>query len=141
MFAHKRQLGASVAATAMAASMLLSGASAASAAPSYRLELVSLECLDTETTWGPDHAYLRVNGETVWARHMNENHTERFTTDTHRNFDAWASIQLWDDDSPDADDLLGTVTATPADAGKGERTGYFREDGADYKLIYRVVGN
>ena len=39
----------------------------------------------------------------------------------------------------DKDDHLGTVTASKAQAGKGEQQGKFTRDGANYTLYYEVV--
>ena len=47
-------------------------------------------------------------------------------------------IDLYDDDSPDSDDWLGTNVAYATQAGQGYHTVYFKEDGASYKLTYYV---
>lgn len=46
-------------------------------------------------------------------------------------------VKLWDEDSPDADDLLGSVTITTSLQSNG--TASFTQDGASYKLWYSVV--
>lgn len=104
-----------------------------------RLVLISLHCITTEDTTGPDEAYLMVNGIKVWGpQSMNDNDSVDLGRKT-ISFTNKAEIQLWDEDSPDSDDLLGTIVATAAQADTGERQGKFTEDGADYTLTYQVL--
>ena len=49
------------------------------------------------------------------------------------------NLSLFDQDTPDSDDLLGTVHFTRRLAGRGVRTARFTQDGADYTLTYKVV--
>ena len=140
MYLHLRRWGTALAGTALAASLIMTDMPPASADPRYRLVLVSLSCGATEDWLGPDEAYLKVNGFTVWGPWP-----MKFGDAAQINrsipFSTAGEIRLYDQDIGlfDPDDLLGVVTATPSEANQGERHAVFRKDGALYAIRYKVV--
>ena len=107
------------------------------------LKLVSLVCHDTEDSTGPDEARLVVNGVTRWRRRMNDGHAVSLDDVKPIPFEKRARIDLFDDDSPDPDDHLGTTYALPSQQGEGEIEHTFRYKSkwggsAKYVLIWTV---
>lgn len=103
------------------------------------LHLISIKCYETESNgdWSDD-AYMKVNLTEIWRRWMSPEEEDPI--------DEWLlmgegqgdfKIELWDDDSPDSDDHLGThwikreATVVP-------RHVDFTLDGANYRLFYEV---
>lgn len=141
MSTNMRRFSAALAGSGLAASMLLAGTPAASAAPTqqYDLVLMSLDCRVTEDWWWADTAVIRVNGENEWGpkdmkkgESIGVHRTIRFTNT--------AVVRLYDlDEGFDEDDFLGQVRAKKSQAGAGEQRASFRENGAHYVLTYKVV--
>lgn len=105
-----------------------------------RLKLISLHCTTTEDSTGADEPYLLVNGNRVWgSSSLNDGETADLSQVPLISFNGTASIKLFDDDSPDGDDNLGTHTANESQAGRGTQTGTFTQDDADYTLTYEVL--
>jgi hypothetical protein len=102
------------------------------------LRLNTLTCYETEDEFGPDEAYIKVNGDKVWgpttmtgARDAPVNHEASFSGE--------ATVQLWDEDRFSDDDLLGTWTVREDEAGAGEQEARFTYDRSHYKLTYEVA--
>jgi hypothetical protein len=119
-------------------SAVLAGASvpvAAVAAPLHTLAttvvLGDLECIATED-WGSDgdEPYLKVNGVRVWSAEDSVDDGGRLAVNIKAN--VGDTVSLYDADSPDADDLLGS-DVIEADRG----TLVFQNDGAHYILDFR----
>lgn len=140
MFTHKRQLGATLAASAVAASMLAVVTPPASAAGPHKLELIGLYCNETEDSSAHDEAYLTVNDVRVWRGDMAENGPAAELRTTF-DFEHRAVVRLYDEDTGiwDDDDFLGAVTVSSDQIGQGVLEATFKEDGANYRLTYRVV--
>lgn len=102
------------------------------------VKLDRLVCLDTEDTFGSDEAFLRYNGELVFGPRKIKEGQSRDINVT-KPIDGVAVVQLFDDDSPDADDNLGTRQIRQNEVGTGQRSVRFDDDGANYLLFYRVV--
>lgn len=98
----------------------------------------TLTCYETEDNWGADHAYIKVNGETIWGP-VKINDNEDRNVDTDVAFTSKAIIELWDKDDHDPDDHLGTHVARKSELGKGEREANFRGDDSNYRLIYEAI--
>jgi hypothetical protein len=117
---------------------VLAGASvpvAAVAAPHQTMAttviLGDLECIETED-WGSDgdEPYLKVNGNRVWTAEDSVDNGGKLAVNIKAN--VGDTVSLYDADSPDADDLLGS-DVIEADRG----TLVFQNDGAHYILDFR----
>lgn len=104
----------------------------------YKLHLQALLCNTTEDSSGPDEAYLLVNGVQIWGPTSINDHQHRDVNKTIAVAGGTSTIMLWDADSPDADDNLGTVTVDETQINTGMRSGKFNEDDASYTLWYWV---
>jgi hypothetical protein len=101
------------------------------------VRLVRLACIKTETLHGPDSAYLNYNGERV-AGPRDINDGESWDLGIVRPIFGVATVDLFDKDSPDADDFLGRATITTGELNLGMRNKDLKEDDAHYTLYYRV---
>jgi hypothetical protein len=107
-----------------------------------QLRLISLFCSTTEDTTGADEPYLLVNGVKVWGSEvpgLNDQQTADLSAVPVIAFDTRARVELFDEDSPDDDDLLGRFYAGKGQLGQGEVEYKFVEDDADYTLTYEVT--
>jgi hypothetical protein len=142
MSTRKRHLlGAALASSAVAGSMLVGGVVPASAATPHQIELISLTCHDTEDTFGHDEAYLTVNGVREWGD-VDMIEGSRAELRTTVGFDQTAFVRLYDADTGvggDDDDHLGTVIVKGDQVNQGTQEATFKGDGANYTLTYRVV--
>jgi hypothetical protein len=99
--------------------------------------LVRLACQRTEDSTGADEAYLTYNGETVFGpRSINDG--QSLTLGIVRPLSGQAQVALFDEDSPDADDFLGTINISASELDQGLRHQDFVGDDAHYTLFYRV---
>lgn len=105
------------------------------------LHLVSLQCNETEDTWGEDECELRVfaDGRIILLR-QDMNNGDTWSIDEKIPFKNRTKIQLWDLDAPgwsDDHDWLGSIVvrAVPTELIEGT----FNQDGADYVLSYQVL--
>jgi hypothetical protein len=97
-----------LAATGAIAAAALAGPTAATASPiPANLVVTHIHCITTEDATGPDEPLLKWSGgATIWSGQLNDGnevdipHTVVHVGDT---------IELWDVDSPDPDDLLGSL--------------------------------
>jgi len=121
----------------------------------YRFHPIALVCNETEDLTGADDAYLRVNGVRIWGPvRMNDGDAKVLTDAPPVEFSGFAVVSLFDKDSGyavedydlafenwnlDEDDRLGTVTIPEGMAGFGEQSCEFDLDGANYRLVYKVV--
>jgi hypothetical protein len=108
----------------------------------HYLQLVSLKCIETEDWSGADEPYLKIAGVRAWGSDgLNDGETADL-----RGVAAWklyarsqVDIALYEFDSPDGDDWLGTVVVSVQEqAGQGLRTISFTRDGAKYQLTYYI---
>lgn len=104
---------------------------------SATLRFIRLECHETEDS-STDEIYITVNGNRVWGV-QSVSRGEVVDLAALSMFDGTAEIQLWDEDSPDADDCLGTGHAHESMSGQGEQRIGFGEDGANYTLVFSVT--
>jgi hypothetical protein len=99
--------------------------------------LVRLACQQTEDSTGADEAYLTYNGERVFGpRSINDG--QSLNLGIVRPLSGQAQVALFDEDSPDADDFLGSITVSTSELNQGLRNQGFTGDGANYTLFYRV---
>jgi hypothetical protein len=107
-----------------------------------KLRLISLFCSTTEDITGADEPYLLVNGVKVWGSEspgLNNGETADLSAVPVIDFNTRARVELFDEDSPDDDDLLGRFYAGKMQLGQGEVEYKFVEDDADYTLTYEVT--
>ncbi len=100
----------------------------------------SLKCYETEDYTGADECRIEIyiNGEKTVLRHsLNDNET--WQIDRQFEFTNEVIIKLYDEDSPDADDHLGTITI--GNGNVQNATGKFTGDGANYSIFYDVFDN
>jgi hypothetical protein len=103
------------------------------------LTLESVNCIKTESLHGADHCRLEVFTDGVLEASLRSNLDKQETWTINRSY-LYAErikVKLWDQDSPDPDDLIATVfiEAEPCQKCTVSMTG----DNADYRLVYNVV--
>jgi hypothetical protein len=115
---------------ATAGATVAQSARSAAAPAQTRVILGELECLETEDWTGGDEVYIKVNGETVWTAADSINTGDKMAVN--RIVKVGDTVSLYDADSPDADDFLGS------DIVEDDRgTLVFTNDDARYTLDYR----
>ncbi len=133
-----RRAGAVALSAALLATIPLAAAVAADAQPAApakaaaatRVTLTTLECIETEDWTGGDELYIKVNGRTIWTAADSVNDGESIAVN--RIVNSGDTVALYDEDSPDADDFLGS------DIVEGDHgTLVFNNDDAHYVLYYR----
>lgn len=106
---------------------------------SCTLQFVGIECIQQEGTYFNDAIYFKINGDR-WPSNRNITMGSGDYADlegyVNIRFSNTISIELWDDDSYDPDDFLGKKIITCSYESNGVVR--FTEDGANYKLYYRV---
>lgn len=102
------------------------------------LQLVALECITPEGWVFPDAIYFKIEGIEWPEERLTMSAGDYVDLEGYANigFNASITIELWDDDSFDPDDFLGQATIRCLYDANGVVR--FTEDGANYKLYYRV---
>ena len=104
----------------------------------FTLRLERLECHRTEDRAGSDEAKLAlaIDGQhaSTWRRELDKKECLRLGAKF--RFRREATLNLWDEDSLDPDDHLGTVRIPARSAARG--VGRFTKDGARYTIHYVV---
>lgn len=102
-----------------------------------KLILTSLKCKETED-WGKDECRLDIIGDGIRKARLKKSMNDGDTWHLNRSytFENSAAIRLWDEDSPDSDDFLGSVLLDGRV--RNQATARFTRDGADYTLSYHV---
>lgn len=103
-----------------------------------QLTLKQLKCNETED-WGADECRLEVFVDGALQPYLKTslNNKQVWTLNRAYPFKDKVEIKLWDEDSPDADDFLGSVRI---ETGLTDHaTASFTRDGANYQLAYRVI--
>jgi hypothetical protein len=131
LFVAAALASASLPAVAVAAPTAQIAPAAAQQVAATTVILGDLECIETED-WGADgdEPYIKVNGNRVWTAEDSVDNGGRLAVNIKAN--VGDTVSLYDADSPDADDLLGS-DVIEADRG----TLVFRNDGAHYILDFR----
>ncbi len=103
-----------------------------------KVVLEMLKCYETED-WGADECRLEVFVDSVLQpplkRSMDDG--EKWQLNRSYSFKEKVEVKLWDEDSPDPDDFLGSVVIDTS-LGSGATASFTRDD-ANYKLWYSVV--
>jgi hypothetical protein len=111
----------------------------AGSAEAAELILLRLECKKAQEITHPDEPYLKVNGKQVSSpTKMDKGAIRDLSSIPAISFDKKVKVELFEYDKPDPDDLLGEQIITSNQAGQGELTVVFNEDGALYELTYKV---
>jgi hypothetical protein len=100
---------------------------------------ITLHCNVTEDWTGPDEPYLMMNGQVIWdhtREGLNDGGSAHIGIELPLN--GIATVSLFDQDSPDPDDFLGSIAVFPQELGPDVIKKKFLADGADYWLSYRV---
>lgn len=102
-----------------------------------KLTINSLKCNETED-FRQDECRLEVNGDRTRRATLRTNMKEGNTWRLNRSytFENTATVKLWDEDSPDADDFLGSIALDTRL--RPQATARFTRDGANYTLSYSV---
>lgn len=104
------------------------------------IHIRSLKCHETEDYTGADECRLEiyVDGQRTDLKHdLNDNQT--WQIDRQFDFNEGVQIKLYDEDSPDGDDHLGTINIDKSNIQNA--TLKFTGDGANYSLYYDVFDN
>lgn len=107
------------------------------------LSITTLLCRKTEDITGGDECLLKVyiddNEKAVLEKDLNDTGEgdlwDLYINNIKLNSDSKVELKLWDKDSPDSDDYLGSVILYN---GIGEHKGYFTNDDANYVLSYNI---
>lgn len=105
-----------------------------------KVTLESLKCYETEDWTGADECRLEVFADGALQPpplRKDLNDGQGWPLNRSYTFNSQVEVKLWDEDSPDADDLLGKVTI--GTALKSHETASFTGDDAHYKMWYSVV--
>jgi hypothetical protein len=102
-----------------------------------KLTVLNLHCTETEDTMGEDEARLHIyiDGAEADSVYNDINDGQDRSINREYVFTNSASFTLYDEDSPDGDDNLGSFDVDTSD---GQHSGKFTGDGADYTLTYKV---
>lgn len=87
---------------------------------------------------GSDNPYLRVKGQRVWSGRLRSGQEADLSGVALIPFHERARIELWEYDSWDPDDHLGTSYAADSHKGQGDIETRFSNYGTDYILTFRV---
>lgn len=99
--------------------------------------LQRLECQETEDSTGADEAYLNYDDERVFGP-VSINDGQAVTVGVFRTLAGRVRVELFDADSPDKDDPLGSIVISEREKGLGLRSRDFTGNGARYTLFYEV---
>lgn len=107
--------------------------------PSYVcvLQLIGLECIKPEGFVTADAIYFKINGKNWGDKRLSMTKGSYYDLQgISYYFSGNINIQLWDDDTFDSDDYLGSVIINCQYS--DQKIAIFNQDGAFYKLYYRV---
>ncbi|MEZ4987715.1 MAG: hypothetical protein R2795_22245 [Saprospiraceae bacterium] len=105
------------------------------------LQLVKLECIQAEGFVTLDAIYFKIGNQEWPSRRLRmgpsyPNNIADLEGYVDLEFSGSITIELWDDDTWDPDDFLGSNTISCSYNNSG--VARFTQDGANYKLYYRV---
>ena len=127
---------------ALAAPFALASPADAALRP-VKLQLISLECTETNDIGvggvaDKDEAVLQVGTQVVFGP-QDIDDGETVDLGLTKKFRRTVQVTLIDEDVTSPDDILGTVTIRRGEAGDGVQQASFQDNGADYTLTYKVV--
>lgn len=104
-----------------------------------QVTLHTLRCRETEDWTGADSCRLEVFADGALQPYLKRNLNNNQTWDLNKpyKFNSKVEIKLWDEDSADPDDFLGSVQIGPNVV--SQALGTFKLDGANYELRYSVI--
>jgi len=105
------------------------------------LHLISIECIEPEDS-GDDETFITVNGVNVWETPMEAGQAEVidqwFCLGPSPGMSVPQIVKIWDEDSPDADDLLGTLKVISQTQTGNTTSRHFYKDEAHYILDFEI---
>ncbi len=107
----------------------------------HELKIITLSCLETEDILGDDECELRIFIDGVLEEKLQKdlNRGKEWNINKTYSFDNGIKVELWDLDSPDADDHLGTLNVTSSRPSAAKANARLSRDGAKYDLTYAVT--
>ncbi|TDD03543.1 hypothetical protein E1181_20295 [Saccharopolyspora terrae] len=98
-----------------------------------KIKLTRLKAINNEDNVGCDHPYLKLDGDVVWGPERVCEEFDIEITDVNRSFSGSVTVELWEEDDVDGDDLLGRHSLK-----SGSGSVEFTRDGAHYTLGYAI---
>lgn len=104
-----------------------------------RVTLEQLRCIETEDWTGADEDRLEVFVDGVLQPYMKNslNNGQKWDIGSSFNFNNQVEVKLWDEDSPDPDDFLGSSSIDTSLVDHAIAS--FTKEGANYQLVYSVA--
>lgn len=96
-----------------------------------------ITCQDTQEVFS-DEPYLLYNGRLLRGPFSDVDEGESREINRVRNISGQALVELFESDSPDADDFLADHRIFESEAGEGEKAAPMRSNGVSYTLFYVV---
>jgi hypothetical protein len=102
--------------------------------------LSRLHCVKMEDS-SEDEVQLRTHVGRIWPPDGDFTITENVSAflDVPIVLAGPVNVELWEEDWPDPDDHLGTITISPDEAFQGQKVQHFTNDDAHYELWYSVI--
>ena len=96
-----------------------------------------ITCRETQE-WFSDEPYLLYNGLPLAGPFSDVDEGESRNINKLRTLSGQATVDLFESDSPDADDFLASIMISESEAGQGQQARELKGDGARYTLFYVV---
>jgi hypothetical protein len=101
------------------------------------LHIKTLKCNRQEDWIGDDDIFIRVDGRRINMGKFDDDDSINYNNKNY-SFVSEIVIELWEHDTTDPNDKLGTEKITAADAGQGRKKVNFSGSGASYDMWYVV---
>jgi hypothetical protein len=101
------------------------------------VEFQNITCQATQEVFS-DEPYLLYNGQLLMPEQSDVDEGESRTIAVFKLLEGEARVDLFESDSPDADDFLARITILESEVGQGQRFQEMKGDGAAYTLFYKV---
>jgi len=107
----------------------------------HELVILTLSCIETEDYLGDDECELRIFVDGVLKEKLQKNLNRGKAWNINKTyvFGNVIKAELWDLDSPDADDHLGTLRVTSSQSSAAKANARLSRDGAKYDLTYAIT--
>jgi hypothetical protein len=106
----------------------------------HQLEIQTLLCIETEDNLGDDECELRIFVDGAFKEKLQKdlNRGKAWNINKTYSFNNVITVELWDLDSPDDDDHLGTLNIASPQSPVAKAAARLSRDGAKYELAYAV---
>jgi hypothetical protein len=101
------------------------------------LHIKTLKCNRQEDWTGDDDIFIRVDGNRHNMGKFDDDESKKYN-DKNFSFVSEIVIELWERDTTDPNDKIGTRKITASDAGLGKKEVNFSGSGASYDMWYVV---